>query len=187
MQRRKFLTATAATMALGTVARPAKAAIPAAGPATQPFVVRAGASRFGQRTPFRGVNPNDLKVSGRDTGGALAVFEYVGRQQVGPSLHLHFEQDEIFYVVEGNYLFRVGDREFTAQPGDTVFGPRNVPHSWLQLTEAGKLVYQVQPAGTLEQFFAAVSQLKGRPTAAEIQALHQAHGMKVMGPSLALK
>jgi hypothetical protein len=45
----------------------------------------------------------------------------------------------------------------------------------------------VQPAGTLEQFFTAVSQLQGHPTAAEMQRLHQAHGMKVMGLPLALK
>lgn len=187
MQRRRFVTATAVAAVLGAAAHLVKAATPATGRATKLFVVKAGASRFDERTPFRGVNPNDLKVSGRDTGGALAVFEYVGTQRVGPSLHVHFEQDELFYVVEGEYLFRVGDEEFTVRPGDTVFGPRNVPHSWLQLTDAGKIVYQVQPAGTLEQFFSAVSQLKGPPTAAEMQQLHQAHGMKVVGPPLALK
>jgi quercetin dioxygenase-like cupin family protein len=187
MQRRKFLTATAAATAFGATAHLAKAELRTAGPATKFFVVKAGASRFGEQTPFRGTNPNNLKVSGRDTGGALAIYEYVGKQKVGPSLHLHFAQDEIFYVVEGEYLFKVGDEEFTARPGDTIFGPCNVPHSWLQLTDAGKIVCQVQPAGTLEQFFSAVSHLQGHPTAAETQQLHQAHGMKVVGPPLALK
>jgi quercetin 2,3-dioxygenase len=187
MQRRNFLATTVAATTFGAAAQALKAQTPATGRATKLFVVQAGASRFGERTPFHGINPNDLKVSGRDTGGALAMFEYVGRQKAGPSLHLHFGQDEIFYVVEGEFLFKVGDAEFTARPGDTVFGPRNVPHSWLQLTDAGKLVYQVQPAGTLEQFFLAVSQLKDRPTEAEMQRLHQAHGMKVVGPPLALK
>ncbi len=187
MQRRKFLASSVAATAFGAAAHLVKAQAPATGRATKLFVVKAGASRFGERTPFHGVNPNDLKVSGRDTGGALAIFEYVGKQKAGPSFHLHFEQDEIFYVVEGEFLFKVGDEEFTARPGDTVFGPRKVPHSWLQLTDAGKLVYQVQPAGTLEQFFSAVSQLKGRPTEEEVQRLHQAHGMKVVGPPLTLK
>lgn len=187
MQRRRFVTATTTAIATVVGAAPlAQAISPATRRATKPFVVRAGASRFGERTPFRGVNPNDLKVSGRDTGGALAVFEYVGTQPVGPSLHVHFEQDELFYVVEGEYLFRVGDEEFTARPGDTVFGSRNVPHAWRQLTDAGKMVYQVQPAGTLEQFFSAVSQLQGPPTVV-VQQLHRAHGMEVVGPPLALK
>jgi quercetin dioxygenase-like cupin family protein len=141
VQRRKFLAATVATAAFEAAGQAVRAKAAAPGWAAKPFVVKAGASRFGERTPFHGVNPNDLKVSGRDTGGALAVFEYVGKQKVGPSLHLHFEQDELFYVVEGEYLFKVGDEEFIARPGDTVFGPRNVPHSWLQLSEAGKMVY----------------------------------------------
>lgn len=185
MQRRRFLSATLATTALGAVRLvPAQGAAAAAQSPTRPFLVKAGTRRFGEPTPFHGINPNDVKVSGRDTGGALAVFEYVGQEPAGPSYHLHLTQDEIFYVVAGEYLFKIDGEEFIARPGDTVFGPRQVPHTWRQLTPHGKLVYQVQPAGTLEQFFQAVSHLPGPPTAAQMHALHLAHGMQVVGPPL---
>jgi len=68
---------------------------------TDPFIVDAGKSRFGEVVKFLGVHPNDLKISSKDTGGQLAVFEYTGLGKVGPMLHMHFEQDEIFTVIEG--------------------------------------------------------------------------------------
>lgn len=179
MQRRTFL---ASTLAL-----PALDALPDAPPPTpKPFVVKSGEARFGVRTPYRGTNPNDLKLSAKDTSGALAVYEYEGHAKIGPPLHVHLRQDEVFYVVAGEYRFRVGDETFTAKAGDTVFGPRNVPHTWLQLSDSGKMLYLVQPAGTMEEFFGAMNDLKAPPTEELIQRMHAEHGMKVLGPPLTL-
>ncbi len=58
---------------------------------------------------YKGKYPNDIKVSGKDTDGQLSIFEYVGFDKIGPSLHVHLEQDEIFYVIEGDYRFKIGD------------------------------------------------------------------------------
>ncbi|MEZ0483450.1 cupin domain-containing protein [Fibrella aquatica] len=188
MQRRTFLATAMVAPTLGS----SIATMPTtqSAPGTQPqkgFMVKAGEARFGVHTPFKGVNPNDLKVSSKDTNGALSVFEYIGREKTGPSLHVHFDQDEIFYIIEGNYRFQVGDETVLAGPGDTVFSPRNVPHTWIQLSDAGKLVYSVQPAGKLEDFFTLMSQMTGPPTVEESEAIHRAHGMKVIGPPLSLE
>lgn len=184
MQRRTFLTATtlAATTQLTAFATPT-----IAGTKPSPFIVKTGEARFGVHTPFRGINGNDVKISGKDTGGQLAVFEYVGNEKTGPSLHVHHEQDEIFSIIEGEYLFRVGDKEFTAKAGDTVFAPRGIPHTWLQLSEKGKQVYMVQPAGKLEEFFLKMNALKGPPTEEFMRGMHKEHGMTVVGPPMALK
>ncbi|NIJ54590.1 cupin domain-containing protein [Dyadobacter arcticus] len=151
------------------------------------FLIKAGETRFGERTPFRVVNANDLKVSSKDTAGSVSVFEYVGKEKMGPPLHIHFNQDEIFYVVEGEYLFQVGSEKMMVKVGDTIFGPRNVPHTWIQMSDTGKLVYLVQPSGTMEQFFSELNQLKGPPSEDQIQKIHMEHGMKVLGPPLSLK
>ncbi|MBC7921012.1 MAG: cupin domain-containing protein [Ferruginibacter sp.] len=187
MQRRKFLASTVAATALGASAAGSLASHRKTTSPPKAFTVKAGETRFGERTPFRGINPNDLKVSGKDTGGMLSVFEYVGKEKTGPPLHVHADQDEIFYVVEGEYLFQMGDEKLTAKAGDTVFGPRNVPHTWMQLSDTGKIVYSVQPAGTMEEFFSRMNQLKGPPTAEEIQKIHLEHGMKVLGPPLSIR
>ncbi len=183
MQRRKFLMqGTAAAAVLHSSVR-------AAGwsPETKPFIVKKGEARSGIHTPYRGINANDVKISGKDTGGQLAVFEYIGKEKIGPVLHVHHDQDEIFSIIEGEYLFQVGDEKITAKAGDTVFAPRGIPHTWVQLSQTGKQVYMVQPAGKLEEFFLELNELKGPPSEELIQKIHQAHGMKVLGPPLSLK
>lgn len=152
-----------------------------------PFVVKAGEARFGVHTPYKGINPNDLKISGKDTNGQLAVFEYIGHEKTGPSLHVHHDQDEVFSIIEGEFLFRVGNDTFTAKAGDTVFGPRNIPHTWIQLSEKSKIIYYVQPAGKMEEFFLKMNELKGPPTKEQAEKMHEAHGMTVLGPGLTLK
>jgi quercetin dioxygenase-like cupin family protein len=182
MQRRKFLTVSSLALAMGTV--PKSKANPAS---TNSFIVKAKEARFGVHTPFMGVNPNDVKISGKDTNGQLAVFEYVGTQKVGPSLHVHFEQDEIFTVLEGEYLFQVGDKKDILKAGDTIFLPRQIPHTWIQLTDLGKLIYYLQPAGKMEEFFLTMNNLKDRPSQEVMAKIHAEHGMKVIGPPLSLK
>ena len=182
MQRRKFLSVSSLALAMGTVPK-SKAKLASA----DSFIVKAKEARFGVHTPFMGVNPNDVKISGKDTNGQLAVFEYIGTQKVGPSLHVHFNQDEIFTVVEGEYLFQVGDKKDTLKAGDTIFLPRQVPHTWIQLSDLGKLIYFLQPAGKMEEFFLTMNNLKERPSAEEMSKIHATHGMKVVGPPLSLK
>ena len=153
----------------------------------EPFIVDAGKSRFGDVVKFLGVHPNDLKISSKDTGGQLSVFEYTGLGKVGPMMHIHFEQDEIFAVIEGEYRFAVGKDTYVLKAGQTIFLPRNIPHTWIQLTDKGKLIYFLQPAGKMEEFFLKMNELKGPPTQEQAEKIHEAHGMSVIGPGLSLK
>ena len=150
------------------------------------FLVGAGESRFQEKT-FVGPNPNDIKISGKDTGGALAVFEYNGRAKGGPSLHLHLYQDEIFTVLAGEYLFVVGEKQHQLRAGDTIFLPRQVPHTWTQLTDTGKLLYFLQPAGAMEDFFRSRPSTNTPPTQQQKEQLFAKHGMKYLGPALPVK
>jgi quercetin dioxygenase-like cupin family protein len=153
---------------------------------TKPFIVDAGKSRFGEVVKFLGVHPNDLKISSKDTNGQLSVFEYIGTAKVGPTLHIHLEQDEIFTVVEGSYRFVVGSETHVLNAGQTIFLPRKVPHTWIQLTDFGKMIYMLQPAGKMEEFFSLMNTMTTRPTDDEMNKIHAAHGMKVVGPPLSL-
>lgn len=150
------------------------------------FKVSAGKSRFNEKFLFQGKHPNDIKISKKDTDNNLAVFEYTGYERTSPPLHIHLHQDEIFYVLEGKYRFVVGSETILAEPGDTIFLPRNVAHTWLQLTDKGKLIYMVQPAGSIEKFFRTMNNLTHIPTPEEVDKIHVAHGMKVVGPPLSL-
>lgn len=153
---------------------------------SKPFIVDAGKSRFGEVVKFLGVHPNDLKISSKDTNGHLSVFDYVGTAKVGPMLHVHLEQDEIFTVIEGSYRFVVGNDMHILNAGQTIFLPRNIPHTWIQLTDYGRMIYFLQPAGKMEEFFSLMNSMKNRPTEEEMNKIHEAHGMKVVGPPLSL-
>jgi quercetin dioxygenase-like cupin family protein len=182
MERKKFLQTSFGAAALMVLATTAKAYQVA----KKPFKIAAGKGRFGESFLYKGKNPNDIKVSGKDTHDQLAMFEYIGYEKTGPSLHVHFYQDEVFYVVDGNFRFVVGNDTMVMNPGDTIFLPRNVPHTWIQLTDQGKLIYFVQPAGKAEEFFRTMNNLKHAPTKEEVDRIHDACGMKVVGPPLAL-
>jgi quercetin dioxygenase-like cupin family protein len=185
MQRKQFLlTSLLATPALLAGFRSAAAASTGAG--TEPFIVEAGKSRFGDVVKFLGVHPNDLKISSKDTNGTLSVFEYTGLAKVGPMMHIHLKQDEIFTVIEGEYRFVVGGATHVVTAGQTIFLPRNIPHTWIQLSEKGKLIYFLQPAGKMEEFFVYMNQLKERPSPEELDRIHAEHDMKVVGPPLTL-
>lgn len=152
----------------------------------KPFVVRAGGSRVGKQMKYKGVHPNDIIISRKDTDNALSVFLYTGLDKIGPSLHKHLHQDEIFYVTEGKYRFVVGSEIMELNVGDTIFLPRNVPHTWIQLTDKGSLLYAVQPAGTLEDFFIELNDLKKPLTEEEAKQNHAKHGMELLGAGLKL-
>jgi quercetin dioxygenase-like cupin family protein len=181
MQRRKFVQAALVGVSAMTISESFGKTRSKKG-----FKVDSGKDRFNEPIKYRGVNPNDVKISAKDTDGQLSVFEYVGFQKIGPPLHVHFNQDEIFYVVEGEFLFQLDSEKMTLKAGDTIFLPQNVPHTWLQLSDKGKLVYLLQPAGQMEEFFKKMNELKGPPTEELVQQIHQAHGMKIVGPPISL-
>lgn len=148
------------------------------------FVVRAEESRFGEKTLLAGKSPNDIKVSQKDTNGDLTVFEYTGNEKGGPPLHFHLYQDEIFFIVQGEYLFQVGDDTYRLHAGDTIFLPRTIPHAFAQLSDSGKMFFLFQPSGKMEDFFRALGNLSSAPTPEQGAAIFAEHDMKVVGPPL---
>ncbi|MFZ7115519.1 MAG: cupin domain-containing protein [Bacteroidota bacterium] len=151
------------------------------------FRILNGEGRIHGHIKLKGVNSNilDLKVSGNDTGGELAIFEQTSLSQgKGTPMHIHNNQDEIFYVIEGAYKFQVGENKFDLNPGDSIFLPRGIAHAWSQLSEKGKMTVVVQPAGKLENFFITMAALEHEPSHAEIEKIFADNEMKVVGPPL---
>lgn len=151
------------------------------------FKTEAGAGRKYGHLKLKGVNANqmDVKISGSDTEGGLAIFEQTslspGR---GAPLHVHPTQDEVFYVIEGAYYFQVGDDKFHLKAGDSIFLPRQVPHAWTQVAPIGKMLVIMQPAGKLEDFFVALAGMDHDPSKDELTRLFSDNEMQIVGPPL---
>ncbi len=153
------------------------------------FSVAAGDDRSGERIKLNGHSSSDCKVSAQDTEGAACIFEITGRS--GGPRHLHAEQDEWIYVLAGEFDFQVGEKQFRAGPGESVFLPRKVAHVWACINETpGKIINMYQPAGKMEEFFRAVGKFDGKPNIYEVLSadqfaqLYRAHGMDLLGPPL---
>jgi DNA-binding transcriptional MerR regulator/quercetin dioxygenase-like cupin family protein len=155
------------------------------------FSVAAGADRFGKGVKLGG-EPNDCKVSAKDTEGAMCVFEFTGHS--GGPRHLHQEQDEWIYVLEGEFEVHIGKKKSRVRPGECVFIPRKVPHVWGCMgSKPGKIIDVYQPAGNMEEFFREASKLKEPPAneplnveqlRQQLAVLFREHGMDLLGPPL---
>ncbi|MFP5080419.1 cupin domain-containing protein [Pedobacter sp. JCM 36344] len=151
------------------------------------FKIAAGEGRIHGHIKLKGVNSNilDVKISGIDTNGELAIFEQTSLTQgKGTPLHIHHTQDEIFYVLEGSYKFQVGDDQHDLTTGDSIFLPRKVAHAWTQVSAKGKMNVIMQPAGKLENFFLTMAALKHEPSQQEIAKIFSDNEMQVVGPPL---
>jgi DNA-binding transcriptional MerR regulator/quercetin dioxygenase-like cupin family protein len=153
------------------------------------FSVAAGDDRFGEHIKLGGPEgePIDCKVSGQDNAGAMCVFEF--NCNAGGPRHLHYDQDEWIYVIDGEFKFQVGDKRFRVGAGESVFMPRKVPHMWACVSgKPGKIINVYQPAGKMEEFFRELGKYDGKPyvhealSIDEFRLLFHDHGMDLLGP-----
>jgi quercetin dioxygenase-like cupin family protein len=119
------------------------------------------------------------KVRGEQSGGSISVFESQIPPGEGPPLHVHANEEEVLYVLEGTFRFRLGEDVSTAPQGSLMFVPRGVPHTWQNAGDApGRLLITFTPAG-MERFF---DRAEGDRSA--FDRLGQELGMTIVGPPL---
>jgi mannose-6-phosphate isomerase-like protein (cupin superfamily) len=152
---------------------------------TKPLVVNADVDRWGRH--FAPVGAAWTTLSSKDTGGAWSGFESLIAPKFGPPLHLHYNQEEWFRVLEGEFQFEVGGETYAVTRGMSILLPRRVPHRWQNTAASvGRLVIVLQPAGRMEEFFDA---LRALPPAERndwqaVKDIYAAHQLEVLGPPL---
>ena len=129
-----------------------------------------------------------IKISSRDTGGAFTVFEGHTRPLAGPPLHAHPDQDEWWYILEGEFKFEVDGQEISAGAGDTVFAPRGSRHTFQNIgTAPGRTLTTVVPGG-VDLFFQELEAAAPRgtvPDRAKMLPVFEKYGQELLGPPLA--
>ena len=127
--------------------------------------------------------PLTFKVRGDQTGGALTVIENTIAPGDGPPHHVHANEDEAWWIVEGDLRFRLGDDLHTAPAGTFVFVPRGVAHSFQNAGESPARILVMFTPGGMESFFDSFAQLEDFDPGAFAQ-LGAEVGMEVVGPPL---
>lgn len=131
-----------------------------------------------------GISVIAFKVTPRESDGTL-IIENTFRAKGGPARHLHHAQDEWFYIVQGDFVFEVGEEKFSMRPGDSLLAPRRVPHVWACASDpGGSVLISFLPAGKMEGFFREVTKANAMPP--QDPELWRAHGMELMGPPLSV-
>lgn len=64
------------------------------------------------------------------TNGAFGLIEAVYPPGQGFPMHVHHNEDEVQYVIDGKMLIVAGNQRFVAGPGDFFYGPRDIPHGF---------------------------------------------------------
>jgi mannose-6-phosphate isomerase-like protein (cupin superfamily) len=111
------------------------------------------------RRPTEGTSfwgPGDIYtflVTGEESAGAYFSMLAIVPPQGGPPLHIHLNEDETFFVLDGAPTFRLGDDEVVAGPGDFVNVPKGILHGFRNLSDRPlRMILTFTPAG-IEKFF----------------------------------
>ena len=182
IRRRAFLGAMAAVPA-GVLAQPQTA-----NPSGVGIKVAAGESRLGRPLKLPDGGLLFIKVATEDTRGAFFLTDQPSGQKGGPPKHFHLEEDEWFYCLAGEYIVEIGNQRHELKPGDSVLGPRRVPHAFAFVGNTpGRLMVGFTPAGRLEQFFRdldARGTYFGAGTAEDKDVARERYGIVNVGPPL---
>ena len=136
---------------------------------------------------FPGAITLKILLSGDQTDGTLAVFEDSVQPGIGPGRHIHHDQDETFFFLDGEFDVEIGGNLHHMSPGDIGFVPRGTVHAFKNVgSTPGRLRYVFSPALQVEAMFRAfhaaqVSGSMNMDTMAEIAAKH---GQTFVGPPL---
>lgn len=105
-----------------------------------------------------------FKVRGESTGGSFAVVEHPIQPGVLVDPHIHRNEDELSYVLDGTIWARVGDREVEAVTVSYVWKPRGVLHTfWNPGPRPARILEVISPAG-FERLFDQVAALLAAPS-----------------------
>jgi quercetin dioxygenase-like cupin family protein len=179
MERRSLLGAAMAAIPLALMGQSIKT--PTTAKAAR---VAHGEDRIGEHHTI-GVSSTDFKVLTPDSGGGLFIMEHTNRKKGGPPRHLHHNEDEWFYVLEGQYVAEIGSEHFQLNPGDSILGPREVPHVWAFVGDtAGKLLVAFAPANKMEAFFRDNAKRRKDGDHISDAQVYRAYGLELLGPPL---
>jgi quercetin dioxygenase-like cupin family protein len=147
--------------------------------ATSAFVLAPGDGRPIDLGNFEMV----LKASAADTDGAFTLLEAAEPPGFGPPMHIHHDAAEAFYVLDGEYLIFVEDREFVCPAGSFIYIPRGLRHGFRVGSQPSRKLNLYTPAameGYFDELSAAIK--AGDPDPARLDEIALGHGMEVVGP-----
>jgi mannose-6-phosphate isomerase-like protein (cupin superfamily) len=125
-----------------------------------------------------------IVATGALTGGTLCAATCVNPGPGGPPLHTHHAHDELYFVLQGCYRFKIGEEESEGGPGTFAYAPRGTTHTFASVgPEEGRMFFVCLPG--LEHFLEGISDLAANGVGQEdMAALFHEYQSEVNGPPL---
>jgi len=150
-----------------------------------PVYVPAGNGHFVDLGDHRG----HVKVAAQQTQGNFMLFEMVADFNGGVPPHVHYREDETFVILSGHVEFQVGEQIIEVGAGDTLFAPRNIPHTWRCTSpEGARVLIFFTPGDNFQAFGMAMAAANAVPKeamanpalASDFMALCSSYGIEML-------
>ena len=150
-----------------------------------PLIIRKGESK---KTIVLGPDPWSFRITGAETDGRFDFIEATITYLQGPPLHVHHEQDDTFFVIEGTLTVQVGDEIFDLQAGDFICAPKGVPHTFANVGKEPVRVINIMTPGGFDRVLEDYALLPVGPRDPQaLEELAQKHKMVFIGPSIPVR
>ena len=132
-----------------------------------------------------------IKIGRDDTAGQYGLLEIVVPEGVGSPWHVHPDEDEWFFVLDGSFTVYVGDERLSLPAGAFAFGPKGVPHTFYAEAGGAKALVGFAPM-QFEGFQREVGEpapervlpppVEGHPDMELLLPIAARNGMQILGP-----
>ena len=147
--------------------------------ADEAYILKPGEGRSIDLGGFR----MSVKATADQTNGAFSLLEAEEPAGFGPPLHIHRDAAEAFYVLEGEYVIFLGDREFVCPAGSFIFIPAGLEHGFRVGGVASRKLNLYAPAAMVGYFDEVAAATKaGNVDADRLSELALRYSMDVIGP-----
>ena len=131
-----------------------------------------------------------IKAGPGETGNAFSQLVMDEPRGSATPIHIHHNEDESFYILEGQVTMFSGDERIDLEAGDYCFVPRGVTHAYLVRSDRARMLVTISPSGT-EQLFVSLGVPVTRPeppkeavmpSVPELVRLFAQYGTEILGP-----
>ena len=114
--------------------------------ATRTSIPPQSATARGEQRWFVGMLA-EVKASAAATGGQYTLVEITAPGNLQAPLHVHYTEDEGFYILDGTVTIEVGEETVELGPGQHAHGPRNIPHRFTIGPDGARMLWVLTPGG----------------------------------------
>ena len=131
-----------------------------------------------------------VKAGPDETGNAFSQLVMDEPRGSATPVHIHHNEDETFYILEGQVTIFSDDERIDLEAGDYCFVPRGAVHAYLVRSERARMLVTISPSGTEQLFVSLGVPVTGpeapaeavMPPMPELVRLFAQYGTEILGP-----